>query len=273
MKKILFIISLLFGILLIIFVPYLLFEVDNVVLYISVISLYTSSTTAIYSILAEPNPNKAKKQEMLGQLNKSILIIISRLEGKHYQDIHFALWKSIQKDDRYYLFDEEVREKLDAFLEKIKQYSITIHKLDGQIIPEIIDDSIVSVFNVELRSIGIVTITVIIQRKKGLQFQTSISEFGYYLKKKQSLNDIIMEKAQRNGIENENIKSTQLSIESSTYNLSDNEKITQFWNKCLEKMASIPEQRFVVKENEDLLRDAEEIKSELIKRIKKTINS
>ena len=272
MKKILFVISLLIGILLIIFVPYILFEVDNVVLYISLVSLYTSSITAIYSILAEPNPNKAKKQEMLGQLNKSVLIIISRLEGKHYQDIHFALWKSIQKDDRYYLFDEEVREKLDAFLEKIKQYSTTIHKLDGQIIPELIDDSLVSVFNVDRRSIG-VSITVIIQRKKGLPFQTSISEFGYYLKKRQSLNDIIMDKAERNGVENENIKSTQMSIELSTYNLSDNERITQFWNKCLTRIDGVSKHKVVIEENEDLLRDAEEIKSEIIKRIKKTINS
>ena len=105
----LFLISLLIGIPLITVIFYVLYEVNNVVLFISIISLYISSTTAICSILVKPNPNKVKKQELYGQLKKSILIIISRLEGRYYQDIHFRLWKSIRQDDRYFLFDEELR--------------------------------------------------------------------------------------------------------------------------------------------------------------------
>ena len=271
MKKILFVFSLLFGILLIIFIPLILFEVDNVVLYISLISLYTSSTTAIYSILAEPNPNKAKKQELYGQLRKSILVIISRLEGKYYQDIHFGLWKSIRQDDRYFLFDEELREQLDFFLEKIKKYSATIIELDSTIIPEIIDNSIVNVFDVDRSSFGNITIYANISIKERPRFQTSISELGYYLKKQQSLIEIIHHKAKTNGIDVEEIDSIQMVLPLSAYDINDDKKITKFWNKCLTRIENVPKHKFVVEENEVLLEEAKKIKEELNKRIKKTM--
>jgi len=273
MKKILFVMSLLLGISLIIIIPYLLFEVDNVVLYISLISLYTSSTTAIYSILAEPNPNKAKKQELYGQLRKSILVIISRLEGRYYQDIHFGLWKGIRQDDRYFLFDEDLRGKLDVFLEKIKKYSATIIELDSTIIPEIIDNSIVTVFDVDRSSFGNITIYAHVNIKKRPRFQTSISELGYCLKKQTSLIDVIHHKAKTNGIDFEEIESIQMVLPLSSYDLTDDKKITTFWNKCLTKIKNVPKHKFVVEENEELLEEANEIKDELNKRIKKTIAS
>ena len=273
MKKALFVISLLIGILLILFVPFFLFKEGNIVFYISLISLYTSSTTAIYSILAEPNPNKVKKQELYGQLRKSVLVIISRLEGRYYQDIHFGLWKSIRQDDRYFLFDEELREKFDVFLEKIKKYSATIIELDSTIIPEIIDDAIVSVFDVDRSSFGNITIYANISVKKRPRFQTSINELSYYLKKKQSLLDVIHHKAKTNGIVVKEIESIRMIIPLLSYDITDGKKITEFWNKCLIRIENVPKHNFVVGGNEDLLKEAKGIKEELNKRIKKTIEN
>ena len=273
MRKIFFVISLLIGLSLISVISYILFEVDNVFLYISLISLYISSTTAIYCILSEPNPNKAKKQELYGQLKKSILVIISRLEGKYYQDIHFRYWKNIRQDDRYHLFDKELREQLDGFLEKIKKYSATIIELDSNIIPEIIDDAIVTVFNVDRSSFDRIIIFVHLALKDRPRFQTSINELGYYLKKNQSLIEVIHQKAKVNSIEAEEIKSIQMLIPLSTYDVTDENKITKFWDMSLRIMKNVRKYKFVVEENEVLLDEAKEIKEAIIKGIKKTLEN
>jgi len=269
----LFLISLLIGIPLITVIFYVLYEVNNVVLFISIISLYISSTTAICSILVKPNPNKVKKQELYGQLKKSILIIISRLEGRYYQDIHFRLWKNIRQDDRYHLFGKELREKLDGFLEKIKTYSATIIELDSNVIPEIIDDAIVTVFNVDRSSFDRIIIFVHLALKNRPRFQTSINELGYYLKKNQSLIEVIHQKAKVNSIEAEEIKSIQMLIPLSTYDITDENKITEFWDMSLRIMKNVRKYKFVVEENEVLLEEAKEIKEAIIKRIKKIIEN
>ncbi len=272
MQKKLFSINLLIGILLIT-TFYIIVEANNFVLYMSAISLYTSASTAIYTILAQPNLNKTKKQNLYGQLKKAILIIISRLEGKYYQDIHFRLWKNIRQDDRYHLFDKKLREQLDIFLEKIKKYSKTINELDNNIIPEIIDDAIINVFNVDRSSFDKITIYINLTIKNRPRFQTSISELGQHMKKNQSLTDIIHQKAKTNSIEIDEIELIQMLIPLPNFDVNDDTKITKFWNTCLIKIENVPKLKFVVEENESLLKEAKKIKKTLIKRIKKTIKN
>ena len=269
-KKLGFVTVLLIGVISILGIFYYISDFEN---FPEVTALYISIVTAIYCILSELNPNKAKKQELYGQLKKSILVIISRLEGKYYQDIHFRLWKNIRQDDRYHLFDKELRGQLDGFLEKIKKYSAAIIELDSNIIPEIIDDAIVTVFNVERSSFDRIIIFVHLALKNRPRFQTSISELGYYLKKNQSLIEVIHQKAKVNSIEAEEIESIQMLIPLSTYDVTDENKITKFWDISLRIVKNVRKYKFVVEENEVLLEEAKEIKEAIIKRIKKTIEN
>ena len=268
-KKIWFILLLLVGLLII--VPSLVvFSFEDRI--IDVVAIYISVLTAVFAIFVESSSIKDEKQKIYGQLKKTMLTLISGLKKRNYEYLDFSIWKSIQQDDRHQLVDKEIREKLDTFLDKTITYSDTISKLDWHIIPEIIHEAVLTVFNVNRTSHGEIRINIQINLKDKLPFQTFISKLNYYLKRQQSLVSIINHKAKANGIEEE-IESYQMYIQISPSDITDNDKITKFWNMCLDKIESVPELKFVIEENDSLLEEAKEIKKELIKQIEKTIES
>lgn len=268
-KKIWFILLLLVGLLIIVPSLVVFSFVDKI---IDVLAIYISGLTAVFAIFVESSSIKDEKKKIYGQLKKTMITLISRLKKRNYEYLDFSLWKSIQQDDRHQLVDKEIRENLDAFLDKTTTYLDTISKLDWQIIPEIIHDAVLTVFNVNLPSYSEIGINIQIYPKDKLPFQTFISRLNYYLKRQQSLVSIINHKAKANGIEEE-IESYQMYIRVSPSDIRDNDKITKFWNMCLEKMENVPELKFVIEENDSLLEEAKEIKKELIKQIEKTIEN
>jgi hypothetical protein len=269
-KKYLFVLLLAIG--LVIIIPsFVYFSIEDKI--IDVLAIYLSGLTAVFAIFVESASIKDQKQEIYGQLKSTILYIISVLERRNYEILDFSLWRGMRTDDRCHLLDEELREKLDDFLGKTNQYSDTISKLDWKIIPDIIDDAVLSVFGVNSSSYGNLSINIIFNLKKKPSVRRSVTELKYYLKTQQSLADIINHKAIVNNIEEDEIESYNLSVPFSSGEVTDFDKIASFWNECLNKLKSVAEFQHVVEENDILLKEAEEIKDELIKRIEKTIES
>lgn len=271
-KKYLFVLLLAIG--LVIIIPsFVYFSIEDKI--IDVLAIYLSGLTAVFAIFVESASIKDQKQEILGQLKKTILYIISTLERRNYETLDFSIWRSMRQDERCHLLDEELREKLDDFLEKISKYSDVISKLDWRIIPDIIDDSVLAFSGSDYSAHGDPIINITFNLKKKPSIRRSVTELKYYLKTQQTLAEIINHKAEVNNIKEEEIKSYSLalSFSSTTGEISDTKKITNFWNECLSKMKSVSEFQHVVEENDILLKKAKEIKDELIKRIEKTINA
>ena len=189
MKKLLFGISLLIGIALSIGVPYYFYQVNELALYIAFISLSTSTITAVYSILALPDPNKAKRQELYGQLKSDLTTLIDELKLWNYQIVNFTLWGAIQQDDRVHLFDEKLIKKLDSFSDGIKKYSSAIEKLNFHILPELTRDVADEVFNKSPDTANLVHISLLIGIKNRSPKSIPITIYDH-LKKKHSLSNV-----------------------------------------------------------------------------------
>ena len=133
-RRILFILTLLIGILAITATFYFFGQVDKIAQYVA---LYTSVLTATYAIL-EKNPNKTEKQQIYGQLKGIFKNIITILEKRTYENITFELWESVQQDYRYEMVNRKFPRRLDGFLERTKKYSSAVNALDHYILPTII---------------------------------------------------------------------------------------------------------------------------------------
>jgi hypothetical protein len=136
-------------------------------------------------------------------------------------------------------------------------------------------DSVLAVFGFNSSAHGDPIINITFNLKKKPSVRRSVTELKYYLKTQQTLTDIISHKAEVNNIKEKEIESHNLvlSFSSTGGEIPDTEKISSFWNECLSKLKSVPEFQHVVEENDILLKKAEEIKDELIKRIEKTIEA
>lgn len=92
-----------------------------------------------------------------------------------------------------------------------------------------------------------------------------------FLKKKGELSDLINSEIRRNyekeEISNISLKLTFVKVDRSSFESTDTERITTFLEVCLKKIRDIPEHKFVIKDNDELLEEAKEIREELIKRI------
>lgn len=288
-KEYCFVIVLLVGVAVIIGSFYYISEVGNIPAYTA---LYISIITACYAAITKPNPNKGKKQEIYGQLKKALIQNISNLENKDYQSISLSPWNSFQQDENHQLVDKKVRERLDSLLEETKKYNSAIVKVNSEILPEIIKDTAKEVFNAEPQTHDMIWSISFYLKEKMKAFSPQLP---YHLKRKHSMEDVLNYAMEKRGVKEAEVSDVVMEIyyqkafnpldkyrqerekegdySFSSFSTKNKKQITEFWNKCLSKLGGFPEHKFMIEENESILKEAKEILPELIKRIEKTIEA
>jgi len=236
----------------------------------SALAIYISLVTAGYTAIAKPNPNKSKKQEIYGQLKKSVINIISNLENKDYHKFSLEPWHDIQVDERHQLVNKKLRNRLDNFSEKIDKYGSVIDQIDFKILKTITQDVANEIYKKEQSASGMLHLSIRFFKTRGEPLNRSITIYDH-LKKKHTIEELIDFTRKEENLSEEEIKGTELELQYYREPINDEQKITVFWNQCLERLDDVPEYKFIVKQNDVLLEEAKKIKEELIKRIEKAI--
>lgn len=254
---------------------YFFLGVSSVAEWLALIPAYLA---IIYAIVTERNPIEARKQQIYDQLKGTINNIITILKEKDYTRCDFTFWDDIRNDSRYEMLDEKFAKRLDDFHQSTYKYSYSVSQLDYARIPKIIKETVVEVFQVEPNeeNVNPVSLDVIDKSRKPPKIR-SVTMMVDYLKQQVKFSDVInrtlginIDKTKMPEIETE-VRIQKLDPNEKPFTSSDSKKIAKFWNTCLQKVNNLSELQFVVKENNNLLREAREIKEELIKHIKKSI--
>jgi hypothetical protein len=257
-------------------VPYY-FKVDGLALYISFISLSTSTITAVYSILAKPDPNKKEKQAIYGQLRKTLKEDISRLEKKEYENITLGPWDNIQQDERHHLVDGKLRERLDALFKTMNQYNSAITKLNNKILLEIIKDTAEEVFKKEINYASSAHILTIILHTKKKPPREIDADLVYSLKRRFSMEELINYQIKSIDWKKEDVLRIDVRVsypkadKTGPHTSQDSRLIIGFYEQCVKKTIDVSEYKLMIKENETMLKEAREILQQVDKRIRKTI--
>lgn len=236
----------------------------------SALAIYISVVTAFYTAIAKPDPNKSKKQEIYGKLKKSVINIISTLEDRSYHIFLLDPWRDIQVDERYHLVNKKLGNRLDDFSEKIDEYVSAINHLDFKMLKTITQDVANDIFKKDQSTAGGLHLSISFIRTRGNPLDRSITIRNHLLKN-QTIEELIDHERKKENLGKEEIKGTELELQYLGEPTKDMQMITEFWNKCLKRLESVPEYKFMVKQNDILLEEAKEIKEELIKRIEKVV--
>jgi hypothetical protein len=173
------------------------------------------------------------------------------------------------------LVDLKLRRRLDALLDRIAKYNAAIEELDETILPKIVTDGITEVFQEgEIDLNAHYTNLVIEYTRKNEGYETRC-ELVSAFKKKLELSATI-KRALKEDYETSVISKLSLELNFNRggahyeINKTDQEDILKFWSTCLQKIENDPKHKFVVEENENLLKESREILAELIKRLENT---
>ncbi|MFB3889164.1 MAG: hypothetical protein ACE14S_06705 [Candidatus Bathyarchaeia archaeon] len=293
-KKILFVLALIVGIGVISLSFYYYLGITNIVEWVA---LYVSGLTATYAILAEKNPNRVEKQQIYGQLKGILNNIVRTLENRNYHSLSFGLWDNIQQDHRYHYFDDKFAQRCDAFMERMSAYSSAIDKLDNSLLPKIIRNVAKEIFLCEPdpEKTSMTFLSLNLYDTKGQLLNSYSPDLVICLKTKQSMSDL-----EKKAITTISVKETQTrriglkicytkayeplnlyrqrlemqnDYSQSKFETISVKMITLFWEKCLNMVEKVPEEQFIRKENDELLKEAYDLRTEIIRRIKSTMKS
>lgn len=206
-------------------------------------------------------------EEVYGALYNSIIGIIRNLEEKYYNGLDFSIWRGFQVQHRYFMVDEEFRNRLDSFSESVEKYTKACLQLQQRILPNILKQAIKEVFNVEVEGKPNLEVNYVKNQKN---FSTKTLTLDK-LTKSYSLSEIVDETLKyedKSIISNISVNiNAKKPYSSGWFNCSESKKVEIFWGTCLKKMKSHETYVFIVEENERLLKETQKIKKELIKRI------
>lgn len=206
-------------------------------------------------------------EEVYGALYNSIIGMIRNLEEKYYNGLDFSIWRGLQVHYRYLMVDEEFRNRLDSFYESVEKYTKACLQFQNRILLNIVKQAINQVFNVEAEG----------ETEFAVKYTKNKKDFSHRpillekLRNKYSLSKIVDEALKyedKSRISNISININFMKADGSERVSSHEQKeIEMFWEVCLRKMDENETYTFIIKENEKLLKEAKNIKKELIKRI------
>ena len=269
-KEYWFALIILVGVLVIVLFYYYLQRLQVITEITSVLAIYISSVTAVFTAIAKPNPNKSKKQKIYGQLKKSIIEIISTLEDRSYHRFPLEPWRDIQVDERYHFVNQKLRNKLDKFSEESEKYVSAINKIDYKLLNRITQDVANELFEKDQSTAGGIQLIISFSRKRGEPLNRSIP-IRDHLIKSHTMKEVIDYNRKKENISEKEVKHIELELQYRGESTKDEQSIANFWDKCLKRLESVPEYKYMIEQNDVLLDEAKEIRNELIKRIAKVV--
>lgn len=200
-------------------------------------------------------------ETIYGSLFNSLRRIIPSLERKHYGQLSFGEWETMQRDHRYFMVDRKFRTKLDHLLKRVQDYSMAVNKLRNTVLPKITNEETERVFNVETEENATLEVKY---KEKHHNVSTSPRIINCLISETHPKN-----RATRNlsGISNIECLVYIRQRDGKTFHSHDLTKFNEFWQSCLRRMKEGETYKFVIEENEKLLEEARNVRKEIVKRI------
>jgi len=200
-------------------------------------------------------------EEVYGSLFRHVKWIIPSLEEKHYRQLSFEEWRLIQDDYRYFMVDEKFRTKLDEVFERVQNYNMAIYKLENIILPKIVNEETKRVFNVDTDEHARVEVKYV---EGNLPHSGTPSTIRCLISQTHPKDDVLRGTTEISNVEClVNVRRK----DGTTFHDPDMEKFNQFWESCLRRMKEDKTYNFIIEENEKLLKEARNLKKEIVKRI------
>jgi hypothetical protein len=200
-------------------------------------------------------------KEVLGPLFSGIKSIILPLEDKWYRRIALIEWREMQDDERYFVVDEAVREKLDVLNRRLEEYSNAIYKLKEIIIPDILDEEGERIFGTSIDKLGI----TIKYKERNKIISQSCNIVECLISKIHPMDYVLKGDVEKELVDFE-IEFGQVPAGSQV-----RKKFDEFWQSCVTRMEKNDVYNFVIKENDKLLGEANRLKKEIAKRIQEQL--
>lgn len=199
-------------------------------------------------------------ETVYGPLYRDIKWAVYTLENNPFSQVGFNVWNEIKDTHRYFMVDEEFRDKLDKFNEKVKEYNLEAWKLRSEVLPEIIEQEAIKTFHTKLRSNEIKL--EVIYKERGILASHAFDIVECFASLTRPKDKILK------GNPNREIKELRLFFGDVKANSNDVAKFDEFWNSCISKMEKTRTYRYLTEETSILINDAKYLQNELEKRIK-----
>jgi hypothetical protein len=202
-------------------------------------------------------------EDVYGVLFGAIKSVIIPLETKWYRQIAFIEWREMQDDERYFMIDEKLQERLDVLYKRIEEYSSAIYKLRENIVPKILQEEGMKILKTSCDELRV---KIKYKAKKTISSQDA-NLADCLISKTHPKDYVLKQDAEREPISIE-VYFGQVPASSPI-----NEKFDEFWESCVTTIEENDVYRFVIEENDKLLEKAKNLKEEIAKRIKEQLES
>jgi hypothetical protein len=200
-------------------------------------------------------------EQVYGTLFRDTKSLIRSLENKYYFWIGFEGWKQIQEDHRYFMVDEQFRERLDQFSDRAEKYSSATRKLRDEILPKVAIAEAERVFETKLDEKPRFNVNYMTGHKR---ISTSPDLVQCLISETHPLDYATRNESEVSGLE---CTFEVKPIDGQPIHSHDSTQIDDVWKSCLARMKQDETYRFVIEENQKLLEEARQVKKEIIKRI------
>lgn len=198
-------------------------------------------------------------ETVYGPLHRDIKWAAYTLENNPFSQLGFNVWNEIKDSHRYFMVDKKFRDKLDEFNEKIQKYSKAAWELRTEVLPEIIEQETMKIFNTKLRRDEIKLEILYEERGTPTSSMPDIIEcFASSIHPK--------DKILKNN-PNRKIKELRLFFGNVRANSGYIAKFDELWDSCLSKMKQTKTYLYLVEETPKLIKEAKHLQNELEKRI------
>jgi len=196
-------------------------------------------------------------ETVYGSLYRDAKWVIWYLEQKHLSPLHFEEWGRIQEDYRYFMVDEEFRDKLDAFFERVRRYNVSVHELRTKILPGIINEEAEGIFKTSVQEIKLD-----VRYKDGIDIVSTSPNIIECLISQTHPKDYVLRSNPEIVILEFHIMFGQVPTDRSV-----EDKFDEFWGSCLKRMKEDKTYQSILGETDRLLEEARYVKKKLVERI------
>ena len=198
-------------------------------------------------------------ETVYGSLYRQVKSVVWSLEQKRLDPINFEEWGQLQQDHRYFMVDEKFRNKLDGFLEKVRKYSLDVHRLENEVLPRIIHEESKEIFKTDTEG---VRIHVEIRYEEKARVISGTYDIIECLISQTNPRDSVLKRHPEAEILEFAMKFGQVPASSTAIG-----KFDDFWESCLRRMKADSNYQSLLQETNRLLEEAKSVKKEIVKRI------
>ena len=201
--------------------------------------------------------------EVYGELFGGVKSISLSLKDSWYKSTGFIEWREMQDDHRYYMVDEKFRNRLDKFQDRLEKKSATSWEIRQDILPKIVLENVEEILGIRTNKVPH-TIVNYIRGQQSIQSSPDLIEC---LISETHPSDKAIQHQKGVSVASYSLEITPIGEPTIKYD--DSAKLNQFWESTLRKLQQNSSHDFIKTENDNLIKEAENLKQEIANRIEK----